>query len=148
LAKIASATATAKRRDRSAVGKLFRSSLATWLLLKAVDRQRVNVCSADIPGPRAQLSLAGSRALEVVPILPLIGRVSLGVGAISYAGAFTVGVTADRERFPDLDTFVAGMERELQAIARSARRRPPAVSPKRSAYHARSSASTAAASVR
>ena len=118
IARIAAATATGKKRDRSAVGKLFRSSIATWLLLKAVDRQRVNVCSANIPGPRSALSLAGSRALEVVPILPLIGRVSLGVGAVSYAGAFTIGVTADRDRFPDLDAFVAGMEQELDALGR------------------------------
>ena len=126
LAKIAAATATRKARDRSAVGKLFRSPLATMLLLMAVNRQRVNVCSANIPGPKAPLSLAGSRALEVVPILPLIGRVSLGVGAVSYAGAFTIGVTADRQAFPDLDTFVTGMQRELEAIRTS---RTPGISP-------------------
>jgi WS/DGAT/MGAT family acyltransferase len=122
LRRIAAATAGRKTRDRTAVGKLFRSPIATRLMLKAVDRQRVNVCSANIPGPRAPLFLAGSRVLEVVPILPLIGRVSLGVGAISYAGAFTIGVTADRERFPDLDTFVTGMERELEALRAPAAR--------------------------
>jgi WS/DGAT/MGAT family acyltransferase len=116
LAQIASATAARKTRDRRAVGKLFRSSIATRLMLMAVDRQRVNVCSADIPGPRTPLFLAGSEALEVVPILPLIGRVSLGVGAVSYAGAFTIGVTADHDRFPDLDAFVAGMEGELDSL--------------------------------
>jgi WS/DGAT/MGAT family acyltransferase len=119
LARIAEATAGGKARDRSAVGKLFRSSLTTWLVLRAVDRQRVNVCSANVPGPRAPRFLAGSRVLEVVPILPLIGRVSLGVGAVSYAGAFTLGVTADRDRFGDLDTFVAGMERELGVLRSS-----------------------------
>jgi diacylglycerol O-acyltransferase len=116
LARIAEATAAGKARDRSAVGKLFRSSVTTWLVFKAVDRQRVNVCSANVPGPREPRFLAGSRVLEVLPILPLIGRVSLGVGAVSYAGAFTIGVTADRDRFPDLDTFVAGMEQELAAL--------------------------------
>jgi WS/DGAT/MGAT family acyltransferase len=116
LARIAAATAARKTRDRSAVGKLFRSSIATRLMLMAVNRQRVSVCSANIPGPKAPLGFTGSRVLEVVPILPLIGRVSLGVGAISYAGAFTIGVTADREPFPDLETFVTGMRRELEAL--------------------------------
>ena len=88
----------------------------TLLLLKAVDRQRVNVCSANIPGPRRPLFLGGARVLEVVPILPLIGRVSLGVGAVSYDGAFTIGITADRDAFPDLDTFVGGMRHELSAL--------------------------------
>ena len=113
LASIAAATALGKTRDRSAVGKMFRSSITTLLLLKAVDRQRVNICSANVPGPRRQRFLGGSRVLEVVPILPLIGRVSLGVGAIPYAGAFTIGITADRDRYPDLDAFMAGMEQEL-----------------------------------
>jgi WS/DGAT/MGAT family acyltransferase len=113
---IAAETATRKRRDRSAVGKLFRSPLATRLMLMAVDRQRVNVCSANIPGPRSPLALGGSRVLEVTPILPLIGRVSLGVGAISYAGAFSIGITADRERFPDLAVLVGGMTNELRSL--------------------------------
>jgi hypothetical protein len=86
----------------------------------------VNVCSANIPGPRSPFFLLGSRVVEVVPILPLIGRVSLGVGAISYAGAFTIGVAADREKFADLDVFLTGMERELHALrtAPDARMRP------------------------
>jgi WS/DGAT/MGAT family acyltransferase len=113
LDRIAFATAAGKRRDRSAVGKLFRSSLTTWLVLAAVDRQRVNVCSANVPGPRRQLTLLGSPVTEIVPILPLIGRVGLGVGAVSYAGGFTIGVTADREMYPDLDVFVSGMAAEL-----------------------------------
>jgi WS/DGAT/MGAT family acyltransferase len=116
LSRISASTATRKSRDRSAVGKMFRSSLATHLLLIAVDRQRVNVCSANIPGPRTLASLVGSQVLEVVPILPLISRVSLGVGAVSYAGAFTIGITADRDRYPDLDLLVAGMERELNDL--------------------------------
>jgi diacylglycerol O-acyltransferase len=116
LIRIAEATAAGKSRDRSAVGKLFRSSLATWLVFKAVAQQRVNVCSANVPGPRSARFLAGARVLEVVPILPLIGSVSLGVGAVSYAGAFTIGVTADRDRFPDLDAFVEGMRRELEVL--------------------------------
>jgi diacylglycerol O-acyltransferase len=116
LGRIAAATAAGKLRDRSAVGKLFRSSITTWLVLKAVDRQRVNVCSANIPGPRTPRFLLGSRVLEVAPILPLIGTVSLGVGAISYAGAVMIGITADRDAFPDLDVFMRGMRQELDAL--------------------------------
>lgn len=116
LARIAESTAERKTRDRSAVGKMFRSSLATRLLLMAVDRQRVNVCSANIPGPRSPVCLLGSQVLDVMPILPLISRVSLGIGAVSYAGAFTIGITAERDRYPDLHLLVAGMERELDDL--------------------------------
>ncbi len=116
LAAIAAVTAERKTLDRSAVGKLFRSGLMTRLMLKAVNRQRVHACSANIPGPRRPLYLAGARVLEVMPVLPLIGRVALGVGAISYAGDFTIGVTADRDAFPDLEVLVSGIHDELAEL--------------------------------
>ena len=75
------------------------------LLLMAVMRQRVNVTSASIPGPKMPLYLAGARVLEVFPVLPLIANEPLGVGALSYAGALTIGITADRDAFPDVDVF-------------------------------------------
>ena len=70
------------------------------LLLMAVMRQRVNVTSASIPGPKMPLYLAGAGVLEVFPVLPLIANEPLGVGALSYAGALTIGITADRDAFP------------------------------------------------
>ena len=116
LRTIAAETAARKSRDRSAVGKMFRSGIVTRLMLKAIGRQRVHACSANIPGPRRPLYLAGARVLEVMPVLPLIGRVALGVGAISYAGGFTIGITADRDGFPDLDVLVSGIECELAML--------------------------------
>ena len=70
-------------------------------MLVAVIRQRVNVTSANIPGPEVPLYLAGARVLEVSPVLPLVANEPLGVGALSYAGAFNIGVVADRDAFPD-----------------------------------------------
>jgi hypothetical protein len=85
-------------------------------MLKAVMRQRVNVTTASIPGPTVPLYLAGARIVEVFPVLPLIANEPLGVGALSYAGAFTVGVVADRDAYPDLDVLAAGMRDELHAL--------------------------------
>jgi diacylglycerol O-acyltransferase / wax synthase len=85
-------------------------------MLTAVMRQRVNLTSASVPGPEVPLSLAGARVLEVFPVLPLIANESLGVGALSYTGAFTVGVVADRDAYPDLDVFAAGAREELHAL--------------------------------
>ena len=42
---------------------------------------RVNVTTADLPGPPQPVYLAGARLLEVFPVLPLIANVSLGVSA-------------------------------------------------------------------
>ena len=45
---------------------------------------------------------------------------------MSYAGQFNITVIADRDAYPDLDIFVAGVQEELQALAAamSAKLRP------------------------
>jgi diacylglycerol O-acyltransferase / wax synthase len=52
----------------------------------------------------------------VYPVLPLIGNVALGVGALSYAGTLTVGVVADETAYPDLDVLVAALRDELAQL--------------------------------
>jgi WS/DGAT/MGAT family acyltransferase len=116
LEQIAAETAKRKARTRTSLGTLFGGRIARRLLLMAVIRQRVNVTSASIPGPKVPLYLAGARLLEVFPMLPLIANEPLGVGALSYAGTFNVGVVADRDAYPDIDVFAAGARGELHAL--------------------------------
>jgi diacylglycerol O-acyltransferase / wax synthase len=113
LRRIAAETTTRKMRARTSLGTLIRGRLVRRLMLFAVMRQRVNVTTASIPGPPVPLYLAGARVLEVFPVLPLIANEPLGVGALSYAGAFNIGVVADRDAYPDLDVFVAAARKEL-----------------------------------
>jgi diacylglycerol O-acyltransferase len=82
LRQIAAQTGKRKTRSRMSLGTLFRSRLASGLMLKAIIRQRVNLESADLPGPERPLYFAGARLLEVFPLLNLIGNVALGVGAL------------------------------------------------------------------
>jgi hypothetical protein len=116
LRRTAAETATRKARSRTSLGTLFRGRIARRLMLVAVTRQRVNATTASISGPAVPLYLAGARVLEVFPLLPLIANEPLGVGALSYAGAFTIGVVADRAACPDLDVLTAGMREELHAL--------------------------------
>jgi diacylglycerol O-acyltransferase / wax synthase len=129
LRQIASETARRKARSRPSVGRMPTGGIAGKVFLTLIDRQRVNVETADLPGPVMPLYFAGSRLLEVFPLLPLIGKVSLGIGAFSYAGGFNITVVADRHAFPDLDAFVAGMRRELEALASKSRSGMTATSP-------------------
>ena len=76
----------------------------------------MNLTSASIPGPEVPLYLAGARVVEVFPVLPLIANEPLGVGALSYAGLFNIGVVADRDAYPDLDVFMAGARKELDLL--------------------------------
>jgi WS/DGAT/MGAT family acyltransferase len=117
LRQIAAETAKRKAMGHVPLPTLLRGGILTRLMLKAVTRLRINLTSASIPGPRRPLYLAGARVLEVFPVLPLIANQPLGVGALSYAGAFNIGVVADKDAFPDLEVLVAGVRDELDALA-------------------------------
>jgi diacylglycerol O-acyltransferase / wax synthase len=121
LRNIARETATRKARNRLSIGTVFRSRIVSLALLKVVNRSPVNVTTADLPGPRQSLYFAGARVLEMFPVLPLIGNVSLGVGALSYAGQFNIAAIADRDAYPDLEIFAAGLQNELSELNQRAR---------------------------
>jgi diacylglycerol O-acyltransferase / wax synthase len=116
LEQIAAETTSRKARTRTSLGTLFGGRIARRLLLAAVIRQRVNLTSASTPGPQVPLYLAGARVLEVFPVLPLIANEPLGVGGLSYAGTFCIGVVADQDAYPDLDVFTAAARDELHAL--------------------------------
>ena len=115
---VADETAARKRRARTTLEPLFRIGLVRRLMLAAIIRQRVNVTTASLTGPRQPLYLAGARVLELFPFVNLIGNQPLGVGALSYAGALEIGVVADADAYPDLDVFAAAVGAELARLVR------------------------------
>ena len=127
---IASETRHRKARPRPALGTAFRGRLASRLLLKLVIAQRVNVTTASIPGPRRPRYLAGARLLEVMPLLPLVGNLPLGVGLVSYADTVGIGIAVDGDAIPDIEVLAAGVRRELagldEAVRAGTRGRVPA----------------------
>jgi diacylglycerol O-acyltransferase / wax synthase len=124
LAQIAAETATRKARSHPSLEAAFRSRTTRRVLLKVLDRYPVNVTTADVPGLQTPLYLAGARLLEVFPVLPLISNVSLGIGALSYAGQFNIMAIADQDACPDLDVFAASAKDELRALAAATAARP------------------------
>jgi diacylglycerol O-acyltransferase len=116
LQQIAKETTKQKARTHPSPGPLLRNAITRRVLLKAVDRQHINVASADVPGPPVPLYLAGAPVLEVFPVVPLFWKMPLGVGAISYAGQLNIMLVADRDACPDLDVFAAGVRDELRAL--------------------------------
>jgi diacylglycerol O-acyltransferase / wax synthase len=119
---IAAETAERKRKCRPPGGALFRNVLIQRAALRLAPHQRVlNTYAANVPGPPLPLYFAGAPVLEVFPVVPLLGNVSLGVGALSYAGQFNLTVVADRERCPDLNVAVDGARRALDTLAGTAR---------------------------
>ncbi|WP_426226075.1 wax ester/triacylglycerol synthase domain-containing protein [Pseudarthrobacter sp. DSP2-3-2b1] len=120
LRHIAAETGRRKAMARPSLGTTFRSRLVGAVLLRLIIRQRINLETADLPGPQRQLYFAGSPLLEVFPLLNLTGNVSLGVGAMSYAGQFNVMVVADGTGYPDLSEFIAAARTELRVLLAAA----------------------------
>jgi hypothetical protein len=87
------------------------------LLRLAAHQHAINTYAANVPGPPVPLYFAGAPLLEVFPVVPLLGNISVGVGALSYAGQFNLTAVADREACPDLEVFVTGMRSSLDALA-------------------------------
>jgi WS/DGAT/MGAT family acyltransferase len=115
---IAAAMTERKSVARPSLGTTFRSRVLSRYLLRLVIRQRVNVTSADLVGPSSPLRLAGAEVREMYPLVNLMGNVTLGVGALSYAGRFDLLVVADAALNPDVDVFADGATEELQALSR------------------------------
>ena len=121
LRQIAAQTARRKAARRPSVGTVLHGPMPRRVVLAVMSHQRVNLASADVPGPAQPLYLAGARLLEVFPVLPLMAKTTLGVGALSYAGQFNIMTVADQDTCPDLAAFAAAARDELRALTASTR---------------------------
>jgi WS/DGAT/MGAT family acyltransferase len=115
---IAAETTERKKRNRPRAGTLLRNGVIQRLFLRVMAHQRwANAYVANVPGPPVPLYLAGAPLLEVFPVVPLTGNITLGVGALSYAGQFNITAVADRDACPDVDVFAQGVRDALHELA-------------------------------
>ena len=83
-----------------------------WLLgLKAT------AVLTNVPGPEEPLYLANAPVAGVLAWVPQITSIGIGVCVLSYAGAITIGVTADQGVVADPAELVAGLEAEIAELA-------------------------------
>jgi diacylglycerol O-acyltransferase len=118
LSLIAAETAERKKKSRPPGGTFFRNAAIQRAFLRHAPRQRLmNIYIANVPGPPVPLYLAGAPLEEVFPVVPILGNVSLGIGALSYAGQFNITVVADRDGCPDAAVFTEGLRASLDALS-------------------------------
>jgi diacylglycerol O-acyltransferase / wax synthase len=114
---IAVDTRARRSKVRPQGGALFRNAIIQRAFLGLMGRQRfMNTYAANVPGPAVPLYFAGARILEMFPVVPILGNVSVGIGALSYAGQFNITAVADRDLVPDLERFVTGLRRSLDVL--------------------------------
>jgi hypothetical protein len=63
------------------------------------------------------LYLAGARLLELFPMMPTMGNLTLVVAVVSYAGQLNLTAIADRDGCPDLEVFTQGVRATLDDLA-------------------------------
>ena len=118
LALIAADTAQRKQRaDVALTAGVMAGRFVRRAILRRFDRQRLaNVYVANVPGPPIPMYLAGMPLVELFPVVPLTGNLTLGVGVFSYAGQLNFTVVADRDGCPDIDVFAASMTTCLESM--------------------------------
>ncbi|MGY1794184.1 wax ester/triacylglycerol synthase family O-acyltransferase [Geodermatophilus sp. SYSU D00525] len=88
---------------------------------RGLSRRMFNLVVTNVPGPQVPLYAAGSRMLEVFPVVPLVGGQGLAVGMTSYDGHVYVGLNADRDGVGDVDVLADLVEQEVGALADAVR---------------------------
>jgi WS/DGAT/MGAT family acyltransferase len=118
------AAETGARKDKArpeAGSGIFRFVAGQRAWYRLFPRQRsVNLVVSNVPGPPIPLYLAGAPLLEVFPLLPPMGNLTLVVAALSYAGQLNLTAAADRDSCPDIEVFTHGVRVALDDLARSA----------------------------
>jgi diacylglycerol O-acyltransferase / wax synthase len=118
---IAAETAARKHRARPQAGTgIFRFVAGQRMWYRRFPRQRsVNLVVTNVRGPPVPLYLAGAQLLELYPMMPVMGNLTLVVAVMSYAGQLNLTATADRDSCPDLELFIEGACTTLDNLTRS-----------------------------
>ena len=79
-----------------------------------------NLIVTNVPGPPFPLYLLSSKMVSANPMVTLLAEQGLGVAVFSYMGRLQFGFNADWDLMPDLDRFVAGVEKSLDELRHAA----------------------------
>jgi WS/DGAT/MGAT family acyltransferase len=87
---------------------------------RSLSRRLFNLVVTNVPGPQIPLYAAGSRVLEVFPVVPLVRGQGLSIGITSYDGRVYFGLNADRDAVADVDLLADLIEQEVGQLLEDA----------------------------
>jgi diacylglycerol O-acyltransferase len=87
---------------------------------RGLSRRLFNLVVTNVPGPQVPLYAAGSRMLEVFPVVPLARGQGLSIGMTSYDGRVFFGLNADRDSVGDVDVLADLIEQEVGELVEKA----------------------------
>lgn len=82
--------------------------------------RQFNLLITNVPGPQAQMYLAGAKLLESYAVPPLLHDQVLAIGVTSYCGMVYYGINADRDAMSDVDVFPELLAESLEELIDSA----------------------------
>ena len=104
-----------------AASNLSPAPLNAWMAKIGMANQRVvNMVVSNVPGVQMPVYAAGSRTLEMYPLLPLAPNTRLVVCVLSYNNELNIGLVADRRSVPDLHLVEEGIRRGFMRLKRAA----------------------------
>ena len=136
LAGIVVATRARRRSEEPQTARFVMNVAGTWLpapvhavAARKMYRQKwFNLIVSTMPGPFRPTYLAGARVDVAYPVLPLAEGVGLTVGAMTWEGRLTFGLTADAGIVSDLDHLAEAVRQSFDELVDAAdARRPKAV---------------------
>lgn len=97
----------------------FAATARGYTRLRVADRHAPlwNLVASNVPGPQMRLGLAGARVDELYALGPIHETTALNLTAMSYRDQLHLGLTADRERVPDLEALAARLPAALAELA-------------------------------
>jgi WS/DGAT/MGAT family acyltransferase len=87
---------------------------------RGLSRRLFNLVVTNVPGPQVPLYAAGSRMLEVFPVVPLARGQGLSIGMTSYNGRVFFGLNAERDSVGDVEVLADLIEQEVAELVESA----------------------------
>jgi WS/DGAT/MGAT family acyltransferase len=87
---------------------------------RGLSRRLFNLVVTNVPGPQVPLYAAGSRMLEVFPVVPLLRGQALSIGITSYDGHVYFGLNADRDSVGDVGLLADLIEQEVGRLPEDA----------------------------
>ena len=112
-------TLTAGNEDRAVAGKtlaelhgLSAPTVATLGLRSAHKTghfSNVSTVTVNVPGPSEEIQLLGRPMVEIYPAIPLVSKVRISVGVMSYRDRFYFGVTGDNDAGLEVGALTGGI---------------------------------------
>jgi WS/DGAT/MGAT family acyltransferase len=82
--------------------------------------RQFNLLITNVPGPQAQMYVAGAKLLETYAVAPLLHDQVLAIGVTSYCGMLYFGINADRDAMSDVEVLPELLAESLAELIEAA----------------------------